>query len=88
MNISEFLWEFLINQVKAAMEDKPFSNRLGKYWTDGNEFLFEDEDDAEYFADFLEILGFDSHTGYYDPEEDARNRETDDHTGWYYVDVD
>lgn len=82
------LWDFLIERFKAAMEDRPFSFVLGRYWTDGNEFLFEDESDAEYFADFLEILGFDSNTGYYVPEEDERNGEVDEHTGWYYVDVD
>lgn len=82
------LWDFLIERFKTAMEDRPFSFVLGRYWTGGNEFLFEYEIDAEYFADFLEILGFDSNTGYYDPEEDARSGETDDHTGWYYVDVD
>lgn len=27
-------------------------------------------------------------TGYYDPEEDARNGETDRCTGWWYVDID
>lgn len=83
-----YLWEAIIDRVKACEEDRPFSARLGKYWTDGSEFLFENEGDAEYFADFLEILGFDTYTGYYDPEEDARNGETNDHTGWYYVDAD
>lgn len=84
----DFVWRYIVEHVQKAMEDRPFSFRLGRYWTDGSEILFKDEDDAEYFADFLEILGFDAHTGYYDPEEDARNGETNDHTGWYYVDID
>ena len=63
-------------------------NRHG-YWTDGEEILCKTEEAAEYLADFLEDIGFDYvHTGYYDPEEDKRNNEVDDHTGWYYVTVD
>jgi hypothetical protein len=83
-----YLWEAIIDKVKACKDDRPFLFRLGKFWTDGSEFLFEDEDDAEYFADFLSILGFDSHTGYYDPDEDAHDNAIDEHTGWYYVDAD
>lgn len=60
------------------------------YWYDGNEILTPDEIGAESVADFIDALAGDriSHTGYYDPKEDERSGEVDDHTGYYYVDFD
>ena len=56
---------------------------------DGEEILTNDEITAEIVADFVESLGFDYvKTGYYDPEEDARDGICDDHTGKWYVSVD
>ena len=56
---------------------------------DGEEILTEDEATADIIADFIESLGFDyAKTGYYDPEEDARDGIHDDHTGKWYVSVD
>ena len=59
--------------------------------TDGDELLFRYESDCERFADALDDHVFgchECHTGYYDPEEDERSNEVDEHTGWYYVDFD
>lgn len=42
----------------------------------------------ETIAEIFGVLGCDVHTGYYDPEEDARSGETDERTGCYYVDID
>lgn len=57
-------------------------------WADDSEILIDKEDAAEAIADFLTALGLDVHTGYYDPEEDERSGETDDHTGYWYIDLD
>lgn len=55
-------------------------------WHDWNEILTKNEDAAEKIADLLEAMGFEEvNTGYYDPDEDERNDEVDDHTGYYYV---
>ena len=60
-----------------------------RMWYDGEEILCETEQMAEHLADFIDTIyrGQTATTGYYDPEEDERNGETNDHTGWYYVTV-
>ena len=77
-------WEHLIN----SLFDNKEQNKHG-FWTDGEEILCTTEEQAEVLADFLEDLGFDCvHTGYYDPKEDERNNEVNDHTGCWYVNID
>ena len=77
-------WAFILR----ILEKYACYNRHG-YWTDGEEILCKTEEAAEHLADFLEDLGFDYvRIGYYDPEEDQRNNEVNNHTGWYYVSVD
>ena len=59
--------------------------------TNGDELLFRSELDCERVADALDehVFGFrECHTGYYDPEEDKRSGETDENTGWFYIDWD
>lgn len=59
--------------------------------TNEDELLFHYETDCERFADALDEHVFGSrecHTGYYDPYEDARSGETDENTGWYYINWD
>lgn len=51
------------------------------------------ETESSIIADFLEDMlretsDLDVHTGYFDPDEDARSGEQDDYTGFYYVDFD
>ena len=63
------------------------------FWTNGNEILCPSETDCEIVAEFLrdifrEFSTIDVHTGYYDPDEDARSNEQDDNTGFYYIDFD
>ena len=60
------------------------------FWTDGDEILTKNEAHADALADFIDsICGMTTaHTGYYDPVEDERSGEVDDHTGYYYVDFD
>lgn len=58
-------------------------------WTDGEDFLCKTEQQADTIADFLEAVGFEYvRTGYYDPEEDKRNNEVDERTGYWYVSID
>ena len=55
----------------------------------GDEILTNSETAADAIADLLESIGFDYvNTGYYDPEEDARDGISDHYTGKWYVSVD
>lgn len=62
-------------------------NNSRTIWTNGEDILCETENEAEVIANFLEQLGAvtDANTGYFDPEEDSRNDEEDEGTGWHYV---
>lgn len=52
----------------------------------GDELLCNSEELADFIADEIEMFfNVQCNTGYYDPEEDARNNEVDDRTGWWYV---
>lgn len=80
------LWNHIMDMLPNAPTDSnPFGLRI---WTDGSEILVSTEDGADAIAGFLDALGMDSHTGYYDPEQDERDHATDDHTGWWYIDID
>jgi hypothetical protein len=78
---------------------REIANRLrdyseGSVWSSGYEILCKTEDGADALADMFECLykAQDEeiliNTGYYDPEEDARNGELDSFTGWWYVNID
>lgn len=60
-----------------------------RIWSDGDEILCETEQLAEDIADFFDALYREPtvNTGYYDPEEDAREGKSFDTTGFYYVTV-
>ena len=75
-------WEDFAMDIPTKPE-----NSIKGYWTDGDIIYCDTEEKAETIANFLEVVfGWTFHTGYYDPEEDNRNREVDERTGWYYVD--
>ncbi len=59
-------------------------------WFCGDTIMCATESIAEKLADFIDEVEGDrvAHTGYYDPFEDAENGETDECSGWYYVDFD
>ena len=59
-------------------------------WCDGSEILCKKERTAELYADLLDDIAGEriAHTGFYDPAEDERSNEVDNHTGYYYVDLD
>lgn len=64
----------------------------GDVWSDGEIILCKTKDGADAICDLLwqlyrsndEEIAFT--TGYFDPEEDARQGEEDRYTGWYYID--
>jgi hypothetical protein len=58
-----------------------------KFWSNDEEILSKDEVAINYVADLLDTIGYDAVTGYYDPEEDERNGEVDEYTGYYYVSI-
>ena len=49
----------------------------GKIWSDGEQLLTETESDL--------VDDCCTTTGYYDPDEDKRNGELDEYSGYYYV---
>lgn len=63
-------------------------------WSDGDEILCKTKELAESVADMLEMLyvsqgeAMSVVTGFYDPAEDKRNNEEDEHTGWWCVTID
>lgn len=60
-----------------------------KIWACEDEIICETEQQADTIADLLEALGYDYvNTGYYDPEEDAKEGRTYETTGYWYVSID
>lgn len=77
-------WSFLVWSLKKNAE-----NAMHGFWTDGEDILCNTEQEADNLANFLEDLGFDIvHTGYYNPDDDEKSGEVDDHTGYWYVSID
>ena len=86
-NLAAFVFEVLKNALKKMEAEG--KNKHGIHLAGETELLCKTETQAEGIADFLEDLGFeDIRTGYYDPKEDARNGETDEYSGLYYVNWD
>ncbi len=87
MKTSKELTDAIEELLKVALEKTLSEGNIkhGIHFA-GDELLCKTETQAEGIADFLEDLGFeDVRTGYYDPEEDKRNGEVDQYTGWYYI---
>ena len=86
----------VLNKIIEMLPHEPRSYDVADdpgFWTDGTQVLCPSETDAEIVAEFIrdvlsEYENIDVHTGYYDPFEDARNGEQDEHTGFWYVDFD
>ena len=63
-------------------------------WSDGTYILCRTESIANAIADLLDSLyagmcqNASTVTGYFDPKDDAHSGETDQLTGWWYVDID
>lgn len=61
-----------------------------RIWSkDGDEILCENGNIAEHIADLFDAVYGEPvvNTGYYDPDEDERNGETDERTGYWYVTI-
>jgi hypothetical protein len=59
------------------------------FWTNGEEILSSNENEIDTLANMFDQLYEESTvtTGYYDPDEDDRNGETDANTGFYYLSI-
>lgn len=73
--------------VRAIMSLLPRKPEHGKFWTDGNEILSEEETEIECLANLFDQLYGEGtvNTGYYDPKEDETEGCIDKYTGWHYV---
>lgn len=74
--------------IQKIAESVP--NTPGPIWSeDGDEILTENKQLAESIADLFEAIYGEQtvNTGYYDPEEDCKNGETDERTGYWYVTI-
>lgn len=58
-----------------------------KFWSTGEEILCRDAAIADAAATFLNAIGFDTVTGYYDPAEDKAAGLEDELTGSYYINL-
>lgn len=76
------LWNFIYEKLSGGYKSQFTGVEM---WSDGSEILVNNENAAEYIADFLEALGYEAHTGYYDPKQDERDGCVDEHTGYYYI---
>lgn len=64
---------------------------ISGFWSDGTQILCRTYEENSKTADFLEKIscmnGLKILTGYYDPLEDERSSEEDDHTGYWYIEI-
>ena len=83
----------LLKDLLWALPKEPRSDLVDNdsgFWTEGAEILCPSEAECEVLANFMEdvLQGLSSitvQTGHYDPEEDVRNSEVDEYTGFYYI---
>ena len=96
-DFEEHIYDNLFSAFASALPLNPPEVNIGDkhmiipdVWTDGTEILCRTEDIADAIANVLDVItGCPmSHVGFYDPFDDAQSGETDDHTGWWYVDFD
>lgn len=81
-----YIWTVITSAIAKTQEE---GRNRGDILYDGDMLLCRKKEQASGIADLFEHMGFnDIHTGYYDPEDDKRNSEVDEYTGWYYVGID
>lgn len=79
-------------QIAASLPSK--AQEGCRLWSDGTSILCKTAEEANAIADLLEALLYacgqevNATTGYFDPEEDGLNGDTDEYTGWHYVELD
>ena len=83
-----------INWFNIIADRLPDYSDEDVWCNNGDEIMCRSSDAADAIADLIESLYRSQDetvtivTGYYDPEEDERNGETDRCTGWWYVNMD
>ena len=80
----------LFRSICKALPSSPnFINE--SFWSDGENILCPTEADCSLLAKFIEEICYDKNqsiiTGYFDPDEDVRNNEQDDYTGFWYITI-
>lgn len=87
------LWNAIISMLPDQPRSDDVSDNISDdpgFWTNGEEILCPSEATMEMVYEFLndifrEFGNYTLITGWYDPEEDARNGEQDDCTSFNYV---
>lgn len=75
----------MFDEILKRLPREPVDGK--KFWANDEEILSKNECAINHVADLLDTIGYDAVTGYYDPEEDERNGEVDEYTGYYYVSI-
>lgn len=85
LGFEEHVYDKVFCSFAEKLPNAP-SNKID-IWTDGTEILCRTESIANAIANGLDAISGspESVTGYYDPVSDSISGETDDHTGWWYV---
>ena len=84
---------YSVFETIGAMVNKAKNDGHTDMWFDGERILSPNKSDINWITTFFEELldetkvDFLTVTGYYDPEEDKRNNEVDNHTGMYYLEI-
>jgi len=83
------LWNGIINMLPTQPRSYDTADDPG-FWTNGEEILCPSETEMNMLYEFLndifrEFGNYILVTGWYDPEEDTRNGEHDDCTGFNYI---
>lgn len=90
-NKSKELWKLIMELLPKEPRSYDTADDPG-FWTDGYQILCPSEAECAFVAEFLTDIFSETNvvvlTGYYDPEEDARNGEQDDYTGFYCIRID
>ncbi len=72
------------NDILSLLPTEP--TRPKAFWTNGESILGATEEQISAIADLIDSMEIgDAVTGYYDPNEDERNNEVNECTGFYYV---
>lgn len=88
--VFENVWCIVAEQLPTKEDHERDVHNAIDVWFDDVQIMCRTEEIADTIANILDKISGErmAHTGYYDPEEDERSGEVDDHTGWWYVDFD
>ena len=75
------LFDFLLQ----TLPDKP-ADPSNQVWTDREQILCRTKDQASFLAELMKTTDQEEYiVNYYNPEEDKKNHDTNNFTGWYYI---